>query len=164
MPLLSHWFVISTLGETLKETQPKEPLKFIRKIMPFTSVALILALIYVGWTFFARWHENHVLEQRRAEESAENNRKVLETLGGSEMKILSLTLDRGFIERGERLTLCYGVMNAKKVAIDPPPRVETWPSTNRCVDYNPSKDTKFTLTAEDANGHSQTASVQVRVR
>lgn len=132
--------------------------------MPFTSFALILAVIYVGWTFFARWQENRELERKRAEATAENNRRVLETLGGSDMKILSLTLDRGFIQRGERLTLCYGVMNAKKVAIDPAPKVETWPSTNRCVDYNPTKDTKFTLTAEDANGHSETASVQVHIR
>ena len=141
-----------------------EPLKVIRRILPFTSLALILAAIYVGWTFFARWQESRELERKRAEVTAENNRRLLETLGGSDMKILSLTLDRGFIQRGERLTLCYGVMNAKKVAIDPAPKVETWPSTSRCVDYNPTKDTKFTLTAEDANGHTQTASVQVHVR
>ena len=148
----------------MNETHQKpEPLKIIRKIMPFTSLALLLAIVYVGWTFFSRWQENRDLERKRAEATAENSRKVLDTLGGSELKILSLSLDRVLIRRGERLTLCYGVMNAKKVAVDPAPTVETWPSTNRCVDYNPTTDTKFTLTAEDANGRSQSVSVQVRV-
>ncbi len=148
----------------MNDTQHHEPLKIIRKILPFTSIAVVFAAIYVGWVFFSRWQENRDLEQKHSEAATENDRKVLETLGGNELKILSLSLDRGLIRRGERLQLCYGVMNAKKVQIDPPPKDETWPSTNRCVDYEPTKNTKFTLTAEDAGGHTQTATVEVHVR
>ncbi len=148
----------------LSEEKPKEPLHLIRRILPLTSVALIIALIYVGWTFVARWQENRSLEQKQAEAAAENNRKVLDTLGGNEMKILNLSLDRGLIRKGEKLTLCYGVMNARKVRIDPPPNVETWPSQNRCFEVAPRVNTKYTLTAEDANGHTQTASVEVHVQ
>lgn len=148
----------------MNDNKPEEPLRIIRKILPFTSVALVLALIYVGWTFFSRWQENRELERKRAEAAAENSRRVSETLGGNELKILTLSLDRGLIKKGEKLTLCYGVMNAKKVTIDPPPNVETWPSTNRCFEVAPKQNTKYTLTAEDAEGHSQSAAVEVHVR
>ena len=148
----------------MNETRQHEPLRIIRKILPFTTVAVILAFVYVGWIFFSRWQENRELEQKRKEAAAENARKVVETLGGTDLKILSLTLDRGLIRRGEKVTLCYGVMNAKKVSIDPAPNVETWPSTNRCIEYAPTRDTRFTLKAEDAGGHSQTAAVQVHIR
>lgn len=147
----------------MNDSQQHEPLRFIRKILPFTTVAIILAAIYVGWIFFSRWEENRALEQKDKDAATENARKVVEALGGSDLKILSLTLDRGLIRRGEKVTLCYGVMNAKKVSIDPAPNVETWPSTNRCIEYAPRKNTKFTLTAEDANGHTQTAAVDVHV-
>lgn len=149
---------------SLNDSHQHDPLKFIRKILPFTTVAIILAAIYVGWIFFSRWQENRALEQKNKEAAAENARKVVETLGGSDLKILSLTLDRGLIHSGEKVTLCYGVMNAKKVSIDPAPNVETWPSTNRCIEYAPRKNTKFTLTAEDAGGHTQTAAVEVHVQ
>ncbi len=138
-------------------------MKVVRKLMPFMSVAIVLAALYVGWTFFSRWEENRDLEQKQHEAAAENARKVVETLGGNELKILSLSLDRGLIRRGEKLTLCYGVANAKTVKIDPPPAEETWPSMQRCVHVAPTKDTKYTLTAEDAEGHTQTASVEVHV-
>jgi hypothetical protein len=135
----------------------------LRKLLPFTSVALVLAILYVGWNFFLRWEENHELEQKRKEAATENARKVTEMLGGNELKILNLSLDRGLIRRGEKLNLCYSVVNAKKVTIDPPPNVETWPSMQRCVEVAPTKNTKYTLTAEDAEGHAQTASVEVHV-
>lgn len=134
-----------------------------RRLLPFTTLAVIVAAIYVGWVFFSRWQENRELEHKRADVAAENARKVVETLGGNELKILSLSLDRGLIRRGEKLNLCYGVMNAKKVRIEPPPSEETWPSTERCVTVAPATNTTYTLTAEDAAGHTQSASVSVHV-
>jgi len=148
----------------LNDPKQHDLLYVIRKILPFTTVALIVAAIYVGWMFFSRWQENRDLQHKRAEAAAESARDVVNTLGGNDLKILSLTLDRGFIRRGEKLQLCYGVMNAKKVSIEPSPREETWPSTNRCVEVSPTRDTTYKLTAEDAAGHTQSASVQVKVR
>ncbi len=134
-----------------------------RKLLPFTSLALIVAALYVGWVFVSRWQENRELERKRSEAAAENARKVVETLGGNELKILSLSLDRGLIRSGEKINLCYGVMNATKVRIEPPPGEETWPSTQRCVTVAPTANTTYTLTAEDAAGHTQTAAVTVHV-
>lgn len=148
----------------MNDHQQHDPLKVIRKILPFTTIALIVAALYVGWMFFSRWQDNRELERKRAEAAAENAREVVSTLGGNDLKILSLTLDRGFIRRGEKLQLCYGVMNATKVKIEPAPAEETWPSTNRCVEVAPTRDTTYKLTAEDAAGHTQSASVQVKVR
>lgn len=147
----------------MSEGEHRDPLKIIRKLLPFTSIALVLAVLYVGWMFYSRWEENRELERKRSEAAAQNAKEVVQELGGSELKILSLSLDRGLIRRGEKLTLCYGVANAKKVKIDPPPKDETWPSMQRCVEVAPTRDTTYTLTAEDASGHTQTASVQVRV-
>jgi hypothetical protein len=148
----------------LNDPKHHDPLKVIRKVLPFTTIALVVAAIYVGWMFFSRWQDNRELERKRAEAAAENAREVVSTLGGDDLKILSLTLDRGLIRRGEKLQLCYGVLNAKKVTIEPPPREETWPSTNRCVEVAPTRDTTYKLTAEDAAGHKQSASVQVKAR
>ena len=148
----------------MNDPKQHDLLHLIRKILPFTTVALILAAIYVGWMFFSRWQENRELQHKRAEAAVEDARDVVNTLGGNDLKILSLTLDRGFIRRGEKLQLCYGVMNAKKVKIEPSPREETWPSTNRCVEVSPTRDTTYKLTAEDDAGHTLSASVQVKVQ
>lgn len=147
----------------MSENEQRSLEQVLRRLLPFTSVALVLAVLYVGWTFFSRWDENRELEQKHEEAAEENARKVTEMLGGNELKILNLSLDRGLIRRGEKLNLCYGVANAKKVTIDPPPNVETWPSMQRCFEVAPTRDTKYTLTAEDAAGHTQTASVEVHV-
>ena len=47
--------------------------------------------------------------------------------------------------------MCYGVANAKTVTLDPPV-ASVWPSATRCMQVKITKTTKFTLTAEDANG------------
>lgn len=147
----------------MANTPKRNSVGVLRRLLPFTTAAIIVAAVYVGWIFFSRWQENRELERKRSEAAAENARKVVETLGGNDLKILSLSLDRGLIRRGEKVTLCYGVMNAKKVRIDPPPPEEIWPSTQRCVTVAPTSNTTYTLTAEDAAGHSQTASVSVHV-
>jgi len=66
-------------------------------------------------------------------------------------------------KRGERGRLCYGVANAKTARIEP--AVERiWPSLGRCVDIAPKNETIYTLTAEDAEGHSATQSLTVKTR
>lgn len=147
----------------MAETHQHDSLKLMRRLMPLTTAAIIIAALYVAWVFFSRWEENRELERRRSETAAENARKVVETLGGNELKILSLSLDRGLIRRGEKINLCYGVMNAIKVSIEPRPSEETWPSTQRCVTVAPTANTTYTLTAQDSAGRIQTAAVTVHV-
>jgi len=44
-----------------------------------------------------------------------------------------------------------------------PPVASMWPSANRCFSVSPTKDTTYTLTAEDAAGNSKTASLTLKV-
>lgn len=66
------------------------------------------------------------------------------------------------VRKGETVTLCYGVANAKNVKLEPQSN-PVWPSHSRCVDATLRKDTIYTLTIDDGNGHSQSQSLTVRV-
>ncbi len=103
------------------------------------------------------------MEQRELEKKNEEDRRTVEQLGGERFEILQFYASPPAIRRGEAARMCYGVSNAKTVRLDPPSGA-VWPSFSRCVDVAPVKDTTYTLTAEDAAGHSKTASVLVRVR
>jgi hypothetical protein len=66
------------------------------------------------------------------------------------------------VGHGDKTMLCYGVENAKSVRLSPPVE-EVWPALARCFDVVPPHTTKYTLTAEDAQGQtaSQTAVIEV---
>ena len=141
----------------------REPFKGLRNPLLYTSILLGIALFYVGWVFFSRWQENRETERKAAEEKRAADQKVVESLGGNEFTILNFYASPGEIRRGESAQLCYGVSNAKTVRLEPQTSA-VWPSYSRCVDVTPKKDTTYTLTAEDAAGHSKTATVTVKVR
>ena len=61
------------------------------------------------------------------------------------------------------MQICYGVVNAKNVAFDPPID-SVWPSMNRCVDVSPQKSATYTLSADDGAGHADKAQVTVQVK
>ena len=75
-----------------------------------------------------------------------------------------LRLGPPLIRRGETAQLCYGVSNAKTVRIEPRPACGVWPSLARCVEVAPTKDTAYSLTAEDGKGNTKTATVEVKVK
>jgi hypothetical protein len=134
----------------------------IRRLLPFTTAALVLALLYVAWTFYSRWNRNRSIEEAAQAEKARANAEIVRKYAG-ELKILSFYTTAGTIRRGEKTLLCYGVVSAAKVRIEP--AVEpVKPSLSRCVEVSPAADTSYTLTAEDETGHSVTASLPIRVR
>lgn len=142
----------------------KEPLAILRKLMPFTTAAVIIAALYVGWVFFSRWQEAREAREKVTEQQRAEAQKVLDAYGGGKVKVLNFTATPGFIQRGQSSQLCYGVSNAKSVKIEPPVGDEIWPSMYRCVDVKPAKDTKYTLTAEDGAGDTDTQSLLIRVQ
>jgi hypothetical protein len=91
---------------------------------------------------WSRWQKNQEIERRAAEKRREDDRRAVEMMGE--------------IRRGETLTLCCGVANAKKVTLEPQSN-PVWPSYARCVDLKPAA-------AEDAAGHQKTPTLTVRVR
>jgi hypothetical protein len=146
------------------ETKPMSPN---RKLWLAFSAALLIVLSYVGWIFYSRWHENRAINQEvtaeRTEKDQRNAAATVETLGGSEFKIISFYASPGLIHRGDEVTMCYGVSNAKSVSIDPPVG-ETWPSVNRCMQITPKKTTKYTFTADDGKGSTKTAELTIEVK
>ncbi len=134
----------------------------IRKLLPFTTAAVVIAVLYLGWVFYSRWEEQREAQRAQAEARTKDAEKVLEAYGGNKVTILNLSLSTNAIRSGDTAQLCYGVSNAKTVSITPKVG-ELWPSMYRCVDISPKSDTTYTLTASDGQGHSDRKSIQIRV-
>jgi len=145
----------------------RKPMSTTRKLWLAFSAALLVVLCYVGWIFYSRWHENRAINEEVTAEKNEKDQKnaaaTIESLGGSEFKIISFYASPGEIHRGDEVTMCYGASNAKSVSIDPSVG-ETWPSVNRCMQIAPKKTTKYTFTADDGKGSTKTAELTIVVK
>jgi hypothetical protein len=133
----------------------------------YSSILLVAIAAYVGYIFLSRYESNRALERRNAEKQTEQRRqddlRAVEQLGGSNLTIRSLYIAPAIIRRGETADLCYGVANAKTVALDPP-QGEVWPSHSRCLKLSPRKTTSYTLTITDSSGRTVSQSVELKVR
>ena len=144
-----------------------KPMSTNRKLWLGFSAALLIMLSYVCWVFYSRWHENHAINEEVTAERKEKDQRdaaaTVESLGGSEFKIISFYASPGEIRRGDDVTMCYGVSNAKSVSVDPPVG-EVWPSVSRCMQISPKKTTKYTFTADDGKGSTKTADLTIEVK
>jgi hypothetical protein len=133
----------------------------------YSSAALVIVVLLVGWILFSRWMENRAFEKRakveRTQKQEEQDRITLEQLGGKELAIQNFYASPGQVHRGETVQICYGVANAKTVTLEPQPN-PVWPSYSRCVDVKPTRTTTYTLTIADASGNSKTQTLEVKVR
>lgn len=140
----------------------QKPTSTMRRILPFTSAAMVIALIYVGYIFWSRRQEQKDADRQAAAKQAEENRKVADLYGGEELKILNFYATAGPLQRGETAQLCYSVSNAKSVKIEPD--VHDVPvSYSNCVKVAPKKDTQYTLTATDKRGDTQEVQLNLHV-
>jgi hypothetical protein len=139
-----------------------DPVSIIRKLLPFTTAAIIIAALYVGWIFFSRWQAGRDAERAQAEARVAEAQKVLDAYGGNKVTVLNLSASKQVLHQGETAQLCYGVSNAKNVKFDPPVG-DVWPSMYRCVDISPAKDTTYIITADDGQGHTNTKSIELKV-
>jgi len=150
------------LGET-----PPEEKSALKNPLLYSSAVVLVVLLYVGYIFVSRWRDNHAIEQHALEQQAEaqqrEDRATVEQMGGKELAIQSFYGSPAAIRKGESVQLCYGVANAKTVKLEPRDN-PVWPSYSRCVDVKPLKTTTYTLTAEDAAGHSVTQTLEIKVR
>lgn len=104
------------------------------------------------------------LERRPPSAAARKERPaagVPPELATRELKILHFYAPR-IPQRGRPATVCYGVVNAARVELDPPLEQIT-PSINRCVEIVIHRDTEFTLRAYGADGRSVSASFRLPV-
>src|ERR1700678_2463996 len=118
----------------------RKPMSANQKLWLGFAAALVLVLCYVGWIFYSRWHENHAINEEVTAERKEKDQRdaaaTVESLGGSEFKIISFYASPGDIHRGDTVTMCYGVPNGKSGRIYPPSG-ETWPPVRRWMHTTP---------------------------
>lgn len=139
------------------------PFQIIRKLLPYTTAAACLAVLYIGWVFFSRWNQNRELQHAAEEKSIEQARKTYEMYGSGQLKILLFYASPGVIARGGTTQLCYSVSNAASVKIDNGVE-DIKPSLSRCLPVKPAHTTTYTITAADDGGHKATQSVTVVIR
>jgi hypothetical protein len=136
-------------------------LSVIRKILSYTWFALAFAALYVGYVFLSRYDSNRKMARRTAQQEAVEAEKELNLLGGRALKIMQLYAPVS-LAKGETGKLCYGVVNAKTVTLDPPVD-QMWPALTRCIEIKPRETTRYILTATDQTGHSLQQTVLVQV-
>ena len=145
-------------------TDPRyEPKSVFRNPRLYPACLIAVALVYVGWVFFARRLENRAIEERATEKRRAQDQQAVEFMGGKRLEIQSFYATPGILRRGEKAQLCYGVANAKKVTLEPPAG-PAWPSYARCLEVSPTKETTYTLTVEDGQGNTKSETLTIQVR
>ena len=135
----------------------------VRKIFPYTTVALILALLYVAWTFYSRHESNQRAQEQADAKKAEARKDVVDRyFGAGDVRFPLFHADSAVLKPGETAHLCYGVVNAVSVKLDPPVEAIK-PSYRHCIEIAPQKTTTYTITGVNAKGESKSASLEVKV-
>ncbi len=129
--------------------------KSVRKLVQIMWIPVLITALYIGW----------VLWQRHTSEAQVPHLAAKDPLAkyGGQVEIVQFYSANGAIVRGGKTQLCYGVVNAKEVRLDPPVE-KVWPSLSRCFDVAPAKTTHYMLTAEGADRKVVTASLDVTVQ
>jgi len=146
------------------QTQQDSPLK---KPLVYAFIGIVVVAAYVSYLVVSRHEAAREFERRNAQiqnqQHHAEDRLTLEQLGGPGFGIRTLYATPAVIRRGESAQICYDVVNAKSVSLDPPV-AEVWPSHTRCFGVSPKRTTTYTLTITGATGKTATNEVQVQVR
>jgi hypothetical protein len=123
-----------------------------------------LAALYTAWAFYSRHQSAAEADRQVQQEQIAANQRIVDRLGGDQLKILGFNAAiTGEIPARSRVVMCYGVSNAVEVKIEP--EVEPIkPALSHCLEVFPKQTTRYTLTAKDGQGNSQSASLTIRVR
>lgn len=146
--------------------QDAAPQKSTPGYLKVSIIVFIAVVIYLGYIFWSRSQQSRAFEARQAQQKAQQaaaDKKAVESLGGSEFKILTFYADPAVIARGDATELCYGVSNATSVTLEPQSS-SVWPSLSKCVSASPRKTTAYTLTATDQTGQTKESQLTVEVR
>lgn len=82
---------------------------------------------------------------------------------GTSVKILHFYASPREIAPGEKSLVCYKVVNATAVRLDPPVE-RVWPAVSRCFEVTPDKTTRYTFTAEGAKQSAVSESIEIAVK
>jgi len=116
---------------------------------------VLVSVLYAGW----------VIYQRRGggESGAPPVERDPMAAYGNRVKILHFYTSTPEIQRGAKALLCYGVVNAASVRLDPSSE-SVWPAMSRCFEANPAATTRYTLTAVAADKVTASESLEVVVK
>ena len=138
-------------------------MKALRGLLPYLFIPIAIAALYDAWIFYSRWNDGQKAKEKQEQKELDAARRVVDQVGGDQVKILTFAASKHTLRRGEHTTLCYGVNAAARVRIEPElPNV--YPAFTNCLDIAPPKTTEYHLIAEDKSGKSVAASVTVNVR
>jgi hypothetical protein len=118
---------------------------------------VVLGGLYTGWIFWQRHTRSQVPEN-----PSEWNANPMAIYGKS-LKILQFYAREREVAPNEKALICYGVINATAVRLDPPAE-KVWPAVNRCFDVTPSATTRYTLTADGPEHTTVSQSIEIVVR
>jgi hypothetical protein len=135
-------------------------LRIVRRLLPYTTGALVAALAHLVWTGIARREASRRAERRIARPAFTPAPEAFQASG---LRILHFYADAAEAAPGRDAALCYGVLNAKSVRIEPVPG-EVSPSLSRCISVAPVRTTTYTLHAEGDGGERVSASFTLPVR
>ena len=135
-----------------------------RKVIAYTWIAVLVAVLYVGWVFYSRHERAAAAEAELQKRKQEEAQRVYQLIFGSgEIQFTTFVAEPGVLHRGESAELCYGVVNAVRVELTPPVE-QAKPTYRHCVEIAPKNTTTYTIKATDAKGNSKSASLTVQVR
>ena len=132
-----------------------------RRPAPFVIVVIAVSVFFLGWVALTRGSAR-TQSEAVGTATAQRNAQTVAYYGNGQLKVLSFYANPAEVKRGSRTLLCYGVSNASAVRIEPAVG-ETWPSTGRCMEVTPAKDTEYKLTAQDSAGHEETRTLSLHV-
>ncbi len=161
----SEWSLLEDMPLIDQPNEPaprsKSPL---RAILPYTTALMVLAALYVAWIFYSRREESRKAEETVQQQRDASQKRVDDQIFGSgQVSFTTFEAADGTIKPGQTTQLCYGVVNARSVKIDPPIE-QIKPSSRHCMDVAPKKTTTYTITADDDAGHTKTSSLTINVK
>lgn len=124
----------------------------LRDLMLPLRIGILAGLLYVGWVFLHRAltpvrRPVQAGRQEQAARAAEFER----IYGGTAVRIIHFYAPEASVTEGENSVICYGVVNARSVRMEPP-LDGVAVSLNKCVAVTGERATRYTLIAEGNDG------------
>ncbi len=125
-----------------------------KKLVRIMWIPVLVIMLYTGWIL---WQRHLSLQPVPPAPTQDPLAKY-----GRRVTIVQFYASNAMIAPGEKSLLCYGVVNAKEVHLDPPVE-KVWPAASRCFDVAPSSTTHYSLTAEGPDHQAVSASLDITV-
>ena len=129
----------------------------LRKLFIVGNVFAFIAIVYLVVGLWPRWFPPKPTPKR-----VEWNSQLDWVDKRKGVQIITFYASPNVIRRGDHISLCYGVAQAKTIKIEPPAG-DAWPTYTRCLDVTPRKTTAYTLTAVGETGKEIQQTTEVRV-